>query len=587
MSELRVDSVKSKGGGAPNLPKGVTISGIATAVTLGATSIDVSNVNVSGVVTSGTLSGNLTGTPTLGLGVTINASGLHITGVATAGIVSATTLYGDGANVTGLAVSVSPWYYNPDVYTNLVSTDTGIGITFNQQILAGSGDITVRMAGAAGTVVENFGVGSSVTISENRVNFTLTDELTGGDTVYYVSYPSGCFTDNVGNSYVGTAYTFATRELYNQLWTWGQNTNGELGVNDKTDRSSPVQVPGTTWSKGAGTHNDEMCWQIIKTDGTLWTWGRNDYGIMGINEAHTAKYSSPIQVGSDTTWAQTNGATDNVAAVKTDGTLWVWGENAYGQLCNGNDTVKASSPVQIPGTTWATGYKQLFAGGRQFGCIRTDGTLWMWGSNNNGCGGTNQAPSGSGAPGNSYFWSPRQVPGSTWSKGVVNGKAGTYVIKTDGTLWSWGYQFSGQLGHNETFSPSKRGYSSPVQIPGTTWSDVSGIGESRSVVATKTDGTLWSWGYNTSGELGQNNRTDYSSPVQVPGTTWSKIANIQGGVSAVKTDGTLWMWGADDGGQLGQNSEVKYSSPIQVGTDTTWDSPIPGGRGQVAAIKKG
>ena len=75
MSELRVDSVKSKGGGAPNLPKGVTISGIATAATLGATTIDVSNVNVSGVVTSATLNGPLlsTGTPTLGLGVTINS----------------------------------------------------------------------------------------------------------------------------------------------------------------------------------------------------------------------------------------------------------------------------------------------------------------------------------------------------------------------------------------------------------------------------------------------------------------------------------------------------------------------------------
>ena len=132
MSELRVDSVKSKGGGAPDLPKGVTISGIATAATLGATTVDVSNVNVSGVVTSGTLSGSLlsTGTPTLGLGVTINSSGLVVSGVATAGIVSATTLYGDGTNLTGIGASIAPLFYNPDVSDgSLEFTATGIGIT--------------------------------------------------------------------------------------------------------------------------------------------------------------------------------------------------------------------------------------------------------------------------------------------------------------------------------------------------------------------------------------------------------------------------------------------------------------------------
>ena len=205
MSELRVDSVKSKGGGAPDLPKGVTISGITTAVTLGATTVDVSNVNVSGVVTSGTLSGSLlsTGTPTLGLGVTINSSGLVVSGVATAGIVSATTLYGNGENLTGIAASIAPLFYNPDPYDTAVTTDTGIGITFNSQVKAGTGNVTLSIAnaGVAGTVVENFGVGSSVTISENRVTFTPTTNLSES-TVYHLSYPSGCFTNNEGTDYV-------------------------------------------------------------------------------------------------------------------------------------------------------------------------------------------------------------------------------------------------------------------------------------------------------------------------------------------------------------------------------------------------
>ena len=203
MSELRVDSVKSKGGGAPDLPKGVTISGITTAVTLGATQIDVSNVNVSGVVTSGTLSGSLlsTGTPTLGLGVTINSSGVAISGVATAGIVTATTLYGDGSNLTGIAATLAPLFYQPDPYDTGVLFPAGIGITFNQQIKAGSGNITIRETNASVTVVENFGVGSSVTISENKVSFTPSSELSES-TVYHVSYPSGCFTNNEGTDYV-------------------------------------------------------------------------------------------------------------------------------------------------------------------------------------------------------------------------------------------------------------------------------------------------------------------------------------------------------------------------------------------------
>ena len=236
MSELRVDSVKSKGGGAPDLPKGLTISGIAPAATLGATTVDVSNVNVSGVVTSGTLSGNLlsTGTPTLGLGVTINSSGVAISGVATAGIVSATTLYGNGANITGVAQSLAPLFYNPDISDSVVTMDTGIGITFNQQIKAGSGNITIRETNASGTVVENFGVGSSVTISENRVSFTPTSNL-GEDTVYHVRYPSGAFTNNAGDvSYVGTAYTFATKTFIRELYVAGNNDPGGLGQNNRT-----------------------------------------------------------------------------------------------------------------------------------------------------------------------------------------------------------------------------------------------------------------------------------------------------------------------------------------------------------------
>ena len=564
MSELRVDSVKSKGGGAPNLPKGVTISGIATAVTLGATSIDVSNVNVSGVVTSGTLSGNLTGTPTLGLGVTINASGLHITGVATAGIVSATTLYGDGANVTGLAVSVSPWYYNPDVYDSSVTFDTGIGITFNQQILAGSGDITLRIAGAAGTVVENFGVGSSVTIGENRVSFTPSSNLSD-DTVYYVSYPSGCFTDNIGNSYAGTAYTFSTRTYNYELWSWGYNGRGQLGLNNRTTYSSPVQIPGTTWTSGKIDGYYSGNWNFgIKTDGTLWSWGFNgNNGQLGQN--NLTDYSSPTQIPG-TTWSKGASLANGGGAIKTDGTLWIWGTDADGQLAQNTQDQHRSSPVQVPGTTWS-----LLTGSDHVSAIKTDGTLWAWGDNGKGELGQNNT---------AKYSSPVQIPGTTWSK-IENGRKVSTAIKTDGTLWSWGYGYSGELGQNTAGTAYK---SSPVQVGSdTTWSEVSG--SMALVAAIKTDGTLWSWGYNTQGQLGINDRTQRSSPVQVPGTTWSKVAALKQSVVAVKTDGTLWAWGDNGDGELGANNRTYRSSPVQV-PGTTWDFPMPtgGGGGQSGAL---
>ena len=358
MSELRVDSVKSKGGGAPDLPKGVTISGITTAATLGATTVDVSNVNVSGVVTSGTLSGSLlsTGTPTLGLGVTINSSGLVVSGVATAGIVSATTLYGDGTNITGVGASIAPLFYNPDVGDMTVPTDTGIGITFNQQIKAGTGNITIRETNASGTVVENFGVGSSVTISENKVSFTPSSELSES-TVYHVSYPSGCFTNNEGTDYVGTAYTFKSLAYDYKLYAWGYGAEGQLAQNNRTSYQSPVQVVGTTWSKIRCGGSSRCAILATKNDGTMWSWGYNTSGQTGVNGANpaVAKVSSPTQLPG-TNWSNNFCGGRASLAVKTDGTLWAWGTNQdYGLLgLNQAIPVKLSSPTQIgTATDWS------------------------------------------------------------------------------------------------------------------------------------------------------------------------------------------------------------------------------------------
>ena len=554
MSDVSVDIIKNRSGEAPDLPSGANLSGVSTAATLQVTNLNPTHINASGVTTATTFSGSMksTGTPTLGLGVTINSSGINISGVATAGIVSATTLYGDGAALTGVAFSIAPISYTPLVYAGDIElTNIGIGITFTERIIAGSGNVTLRLVSAGGTVVENFGVGSSVTISNNQISITPTADL-AVDTVYHLSYPSGAFTNTGGDvSYVGTAYTFDTRSLVSTLFMWGEDEAGEIISVPYTgdNYSSPIQIPGTGWAKyisGGSKING-----AIKTDGTLWTWGQNNYGQLGVND--TVQRSSPTQVGSDTTWNYGITKQSSSMGVKTDGTLWVWGTNNHGTLGlnQSSDNTKYSSPVQIPGTTWTTKFTTSSA--YVNGVIKTDGTLWMWGSDSGGALAQNNEVK---------YSSPVQVPGTTWAAVDISYFSFVRATKTDGTLWSWGYNGKGALGVNDRTSRS-----SPVQIPGTSWStDIGKVGTTLSI---KTNGTLWAFGHNHRGQLAQNNAVDYSSPVQIPGTNWQYVGGGANSFWASKTDGSLWAWGQDEAGQLGDNTNVWKSSPVQI--PGTWD----------------
>jgi len=572
MSEVRVNNIVDYGGkGAPTFDNGAVISGVSSLgnqAKIGSNvTITSGGINVSGVTTAATLSGNLTGdvsagfltatSTVIGSGVTINAGGLNITGVCTA-----TTFEGDGSSMTGVAMTIAPMAYNPDVGDSSTGLQPGIGVTFDHRILAGSGNITLSIAtnaGAAGTFVEAFGVGSSVTISGRKLVFTPTSDLTPLET-YHVGIPAGAVTNTGGDvSVIATNWTFQARAYNYQLWRWGgENSYGEQGLNDRTQRSSPTQVPGTTWRSIANTMSKNLHNTTTKTDGTLWVWGNNGHGQLGQN--NRTYRSSPVQVGTETTWSKSHAqAYKSSMAIKTDGTLWSMGYNTLGRLGD-NTTINRSSPVQIPGTTWSTTAGTLTGGGASnAAAIKTDGTLWAWGDNVQGALGINS---------NVKQSSPTQIPGTTWSK-VTSSGDGVYATRTDGTLWSWGYNYHGQLGQN-----NKTSYSSPTQIPGTTWASVGS--SSYAVAAIKTDGTLWAWGRNIHGELGQNSRTYYSSPVQIPGTTWAASTGSTTSFLATKTDGTLWVWGDNAGyGTLGQNAPAnsRKSSPTQIpGTD--WGTEI-------------
>ena len=277
--------------------------------------------------------------------MTINAGGLNITGVCTA-----TTFEGDGSTMTGVAMTITPLAYNPDVNDSIITAGSGIGITFDHRILAGSGNITLSIAtnaGAAGTVVENFGVGSSVTIQGRKAIIDPTSDLTFGET-YHINYPSGCFTNTSGDvDYVGTAYTFGVKSADYQLWVWGYGGTGGLGNNSTSQRSSPIQIPGTNWRRSIALGKEGFG---LKSDGTLWSWGYNNYGQLGQN--NRTQYSSPIQIPG-TTWQygeykfDAMNASDNEDAfaggIKSDGTFWTWGFNGFGELGQNNSCLLYTS----------------------------------------------------------------------------------------------------------------------------------------------------------------------------------------------------------------------------------------------------
>ena len=297
----------------------------------------------------------------------------------------------------------------------------------------------------------------------------------------------------------------------------------------------------------------------------LWLTGNNNDGQLGTN--NTTDVSSPVQtVTGGSNWKQVSGGYDHSAGVKYDGTLWMWGNNSDGQLGT-NNIVHRSSPVQTISN--AETWKSVSCGGLHTAAIKDDGTLWSWGSNYNGQLGTNNTTDVS---------SPVQTVagGSNW-KSVTCGYAFTAGIKDDGTLWMWGLNSDGQLGDNTVVKKS-----SPVQTVagGNNWFQVA-CGYSYTA-ALKTDGTLYLWGSNYDGQLGTNNTTAVSSPVQTVagGNNWKAADCGSSHTIALDCDGNIWSWGNNNNGQLGDSTTNYYSSPVQIETASSeWGQVFAGGEG--------
>ncbi|MDB4793502.1 hypothetical protein OAG63_00550, partial [Methylacidiphilales bacterium] len=246
----------------------------------------------------------------------------------------------------------------------------------------------------------------------------------------------------------------------------------------------------------------------------------------------------------------------HAAAVKTDGTLWTWGENEAGALGNGSTSLFGNpSPSQV-GT--ATNWKTVAAGSLDTIALKTDGTLWAWGSNYAG-------ELGDGT--NSSSLVPEQIGTATNWLTVAAGDGFTVALKNDGSLWAWG-----------TLAPNQAMV--PIQVgTATNWKSIA-AGDDH-ILAIKADGTLWAGGGNSSGQLGDGTTTGHSFPEQIgTGTNWRAVAAGVSHSVALKSDGTLWAWGADNAGQLGNTTDTQQNSPVQYGALKAWAALPDGGMNQ-------
>jgi len=334
------------------------------------------------------------------------------------------------------------------------------------------------------------------------------------------------------------------------LWSWGWNAYGQLGLGDKKRRTLPKQIASAApWRRVACA---EFHAAGVRTDGTLWAWGWNTYWQLGLGNIPPAYQLTPTQVGTDTDWSSVSCGTRHTLALRSGGRLWGWGSNYDGELGLG-DTAPRFVPTQIgePSDTWLA----VAAGDRFSAAIRSDGSLWMWGHNHWG-----QLGQGDKLD--------RPLPRPIWSqtgwKRVALGQRHVLALKSNGTLWAWGSNSWGQLGLGD-----KKARLSPVRIGKRhDWAAIA-CGSFHSLALRK-DGTIWAWGMNSAGEVGTGwGVAGVLGVVKAPrrvgsASGWLAIACGGHHSLALRTGSRLYVWGLNDEGQLGRGNRTDRYAPVRL-----------------------
>ena len=340
----------------------------------------------------------------------------------------------------------------------------------------------------------------------------------------------------------GITHTAAIR-ADGSLLAWGRNDGGQLGDGTTIDRHSPVHIMDNVVYVSAGyTHT-----AAIRGDGSLWIWGLNYHASTG--DGSIIDRLSPIRV-MDNVIAVSAGLWHTLA-VQSDGSLWAWGSNEVGQIGDGT-TIDRYSPVHIMDNVIA-----VSAGGGHSAAIMSDGSLWAWGFNNSGCVGDGSTID---------RLRPVRIMDNVTavSAGFIGGTA---AIRTDGSLWTWGWNLPGILGDGTNTNRH-----SPIRIMDNV-SAVS-IGQDHTTVI-RTDGSLWAWGVNDMWNynpedlnerglmLGGGTNIRGNTPIRI----MDNIMYVSAGVdhtTVIRSDGSIWAWGYNFAGRLGDGTTIHRSTPVQI-----------------------
>ncbi|MBU2600557.1 MAG: cell wall-binding repeat-containing protein [Actinobacteria bacterium] len=347
----------------------------------------------------------------------------------------------------------------------------------------------------------------------------------------------------------GSRHTLALRGD-GSMWAWGNNGSGRLGDGTTTSRKTPRRIGFDTDWKALGAGEAHSL--AIKTDGSLWAWGSNGSGRLGDGTTTTRK--TPTRIGAATDWVAVSAGKEHSLGLKTDGSLWAWGANWYGQFGNGS-AAGSLVPVRVGSLNdWVL----VDAGAERSLGVRADGSLWAWGRNYMGVLGD----------GTSFDQLLPSRVGFTigWSAAAA-GAHHTLGLRSDGSVYGWGLNWYGEVGDGTGGAESER--LTPVRVgSATNWVMVAaGSGHS---VGLRSDGSIWGWGINWYGQLGNGSNVDRSSPVQMgAGKDWVAVSAGESHTLGLKRDGTLWAWGRNFEGQLGDGTNTHRWTPVKIEASPT------------------